>query len=162
LFDFLKKARHEDPVLGALEHRGGKWRGHVELPTGAEDEVPLTIAGPRSGPDPAALALARGVPALWAASRATVECELFAHFEPYAEVVAQEAGESPEAAALAAIREPAALWPYVRIAWVEVVPLDGMLTVEVALHTEWDEEHTLGARFRDGAFVELNGSVIPS
>ena len=39
-------------------------------------------------------------------------------------------------------------------------PLDGVDTVEIAYRTDWDTEHTLGARFQGWALIELNGSVI--
>jgi hypothetical protein len=45
---------------------------------------------------------------------------------------------------------------YTTIDFVQVSPLDGHLTVEVA----WDDEHTLGARLRDGQLIGLNGSVL--
>ena len=46
------------------------------------------------------------------------------------------------------------------VEWVSVEPLAGDLTLELGLRTAWDEEHTLGARFREGRLVELNGSVL--
>lgn len=33
--------------------------------------------------------------------------------------------------------------------------------IEFGLTAAWDEEHQLGARFREGRFVELCGSVLP-
>jgi hypothetical protein len=41
-----------------------------------------------------------------------------------------------------------------------IEPMRRVDTVEIAYRTAWDEEHTVGARFQDWAFVELNGSVI--
>jgi hypothetical protein len=41
-----------------------------------------------------------------------------------------------------------------------VAPLDGILTIEIGYQVAWDEEHTLGARIRDGALLELCGSVL--
>ncbi len=41
-----------------------------------------------------------------------------------------------------------------------MAPLDGLLTLELGLRTDWDEEHTLGARLRAGRLAELNGSVL--
>jgi hypothetical protein len=46
------------------------------------------------------------------------------------------------------------------VAFVQVAPLDGRLTLEVGLRVAWDEEHTLGARLHDGRLLELNGSVL--
>lgn len=36
----------------------------------------------------------------------------------------------------------------------------GTLRLEIGLRVAWDEEHTLGARLRDGRLIELNGSVL--
>jgi hypothetical protein len=41
-----------------------------------------------------------------------------------------------------------------------VVTLDHELTVEIGYRVPWDEEHTLGARLRQGRLVELCGSVL--
>lgn len=45
--------------------------------------------------------------------------------------------------------------------FVAISPLDGSLTTELGYTTAWDEEHTLGARFAGGTFIELCGSVLP-
>jgi hypothetical protein len=45
-------------------------------------------------------------------------------------------------------------------AFVQVTPLSGVLTVEIGYRVGWDEEHTLGARFRSGQLLELCGSVL--
>jgi hypothetical protein len=42
-----------------------------------------------------------------------------------------------------------------------VMPLSSAFTVEFGFTTEWDEEHTLGARFQEGRLVELCGTVVP-
>jgi hypothetical protein len=44
---------------------------------------------------------------------------------------------------------------------VAVITLDGELSVEIGYRVAWDEEHTLGARLRNGRLIELNGSVLP-
>ena len=44
---------------------------------------------------------------------------------------------------------------------VSVTPLSGLLTTELGYTSAWDDEHTLGARFQLGKFVELCGSVLP-
>jgi hypothetical protein len=82
-------------------------------------------------------------------------------------VIARRAGDELESVrpevevALADHREPsgdrAQDWA---VAWASVAPLDGALTLELGLDVAWDEEHTLGARIRDGRLVELNGSVL--
>ena len=42
-----------------------------------------------------------------------------------------------------------------------VISLDRRPTVELGYEVDWDVEHTLGARIRDGRVVELCGSVLP-
>jgi hypothetical protein len=48
----------------------------------------------------------------------------------------------------------------VSVVRVLIEALGGVDTVEVAYRTEWDPEHTVGARFQGWALTELNGSVI--
>ena len=127
-------ATHEDPKLGQLTRRRGRWRGHVEL-DGAR--VPLAVVGGRKGPDEAALVIARQAADELASVRSELEGALADHREPW--------GASAEG------------W---RVEWASVWPFDGALTLELGLSTAWDEEHTLGARLRDGRLVELNGSVL--
>lgn len=125
---------HEDPKLGQLTRRRSRWRGHVEL-DGAR--VPLAVVGGRKGPDEAALVIARQAADELASVRSELEGALADHREPW--------GASAEG------------W---RVEWASVWPFDGALTLELGLSTAWDEEHTLGARLRDGRLVELNGSVL--
>jgi hypothetical protein len=49
----------------------------------------------------------------------------------------------------------------VSLVFVSVTPLSGLLTTELGYTTAWDDEHTLGARFQSGRFIELCGSVLP-
>jgi hypothetical protein len=55
---------------------------------------------------------------------------------------------------------PNHVWPYVSLAFVAVIPLDGVLATELGYTTAWDEEHTLGVRFQLGKFMEICGSVL--
>ena len=43
---------------------------------------------------------------------------------------------------------------------VVVVALDGQIATEVCYRVPWDEEHTLGARFRGPRWIELCGSTL--
>jgi hypothetical protein len=124
----------EDPQLGPLTRRRGRWRGEISL---LERRVPLAVVGGRRGPDEAALAIAHRASDEQAGARTELEAALADHREPY--------GETTEG------------WS---VEWVSVAPLDGALTLELGLRVAWDEEHTLGARLRDGRLVELNGSVL--
>jgi len=77
----------------------------------------------------------------------------------HAEAVTAGETEPPESR-LPAIDGPAAVWPHTTPEFVHVTPLSGQLTVEIGYRVAWDEEHTLGARLRDGQLVELCGSVL--
>ena len=127
-------ATHEDSQLGVLTRRRGRWRGEVELGDGP---VPLAVVGGRGGPDEAALVLARRAGDDLASCRPALEAALAEHREPY-----DGAGDG---------------WT---VEWASVEPLAGALTLELGLRTAWDEEHALGARYREGRLVELNGSVL--
>lgn len=142
-----------DEQLGELRRSGGAWRGTVELDGRS---VPLVVSGPRAAPDPEALAAARSVPSALPSWRPAIEQALFEHYAPYAAAVA--AGDAD--AGVPALHEPSAVWPHTTVEFVQVVPLDGRLTVEIGLRVAWDEEHTLGARVHEGRLVELNGSVL--
>lgn len=98
---------------------------------GVVDEVPLVLSGGRGGPDDVAVAGATAFDL--DAAKVLVEPELREH------------------------RDAPFAWSEVTTVYV-FADKDGR--VEWGLRVTWDEEHTLGARFRDGALVELNGSVL--
>jgi hypothetical protein len=156
LFGLFKSAPFVDPQLGELRRWRGAWRGTIAL--GGAAPVPLVLSGGRSAPDGGALQVARSIPSQYAAWCSLIEPALFEHYEPYAEAVA--AGEIDDApAGPPRIDAPAAVWPHTTPEFVQVAPLDGELTTEIGYRVAWDEEHTLGARLRDGRLVELCGSV---
>jgi hypothetical protein len=125
-----------------------------------EEHIPLALFGNRKEPDPQAVALAQAVPSAFNSWRASIEGALFEHYAPYAEAVA--AGEPPSLSeSVAIISTSSQVWPHVAFAFVSVTPLAGELTIELGLTVTWDDEHTLGARFQAGRFLELNGSVLP-
>ncbi len=121
--------------------------------------MPLALSGSRREPDPAALAAARELIAKFASWQSILERKLFAHYEPYAGGLAAGGFEAGDRL-FAPLGTPAEVWPHVTLQQVSVTPLDGVLTTELDYTVDWDEEHTLGARFRAGTFVELNGSVL--
>jgi hypothetical protein len=128
-----------DLELGELARHRGMWRGVVALASG--QTVPLAILGGRHAPEPDALALARSIPSTFVANRSAILEALAEHREPYLDGDAEP------------LPEPDPVYA-------AVVALDGGLTIELGYRTTWDEEHTLGARLRDGQLVELNGSVL--
>ena len=135
---------------------GGVWRGAIDL---GEVRVPLALPGTRTGPDPQALAIARAIPSRYPDWRILIEAAMFAHYAPYADAVA--AGELSPEAGLPRLVRPEQVWSHSVVEFVAVIALDGELSVEIGYRVAWDEEHTLGARLRDGRLIELNGSVLP-
>ena len=150
LLDFLKPVEPMvHPRLGALRYASGRWRGTVTLPE-AKD-VALLLPGGRGGPEPAAMAAAERLGAWWAGAKAGVAQELFEHYSN-----GKEAGV-PE---IEGLTGPQAIWRHVRITSIQMAPFKAPNEALVALHTAWDDEHTLGAHLRDGGLVELNGSIL--
>lgn len=148
MFGFFKAKTFEDPQLGAFTRKGGKWRGRITLPTHGEKS--LHLAGGSDAPDADALSAARALPSLFPALLPEIQKDLFEHYEPYAEA---------DAAAVK-IANDATLWNHVRLLGVTVERMDGKMTIEIALATDWDEEHTLGAIVQDGKVAGLNGSIL--
>ncbi|MGE3649681.1 MAG: hypothetical protein AB7G10_15175 [Reyranellaceae bacterium] len=146
MFSLFKSQPFHDAQLGAFVRSRGLWRGTLSLD--APYPTPLALAGDRSRPDPQALTLARELPATVRLLRPAIEQALFEHYEPYGETAA------------AAIASPAGIWPHVTLVYVSVTPLGGVLAAELGYRVTWDEEHTLGARVRDGQLLELCGSVL--
>ncbi len=127
-----------DPVLGAMQRRRGWWRGNSDIqPFG---ELPVAVPGGRSGPDADALQLARTAADQFHRCRDAIEAELAEHRSAYEEATTGEAAIAPS--------------------YVAVISFDGQLTLEFGYNVPWDEEHTLGARVRDGVLAELSGSVL--
>jgi hypothetical protein len=71
---------------------------------------------------------------------------LLEHYEPYLEAWAageEMPGEPPPNPA-----NPESIWNYVKPAHVLIGPFGGIPTVEIAVMTAWDIEHTVAARFQ--------------
>jgi hypothetical protein len=153
MFGLFKSEPFQDGQLGLLRRSGKYWKGSLEVaPCG---EFRLVLAGSREGPDLIALGLAKELPGRFKSLIPKIQAGLFEHYAPYKEAIdaGQETGPGPSVA------NPEAVWPYVTPAHVLVYPLEGVPTVEIAFKVAWDIEHTVGARFRNWQFIELNGSV---
>jgi len=158
MFHFFGNSRFTDPKLGELTRSRGYWRGTVAME--AQTDVPLAVAGNRTAPDPAALAAAHDVAALFSARRGDIARALHEHCTPHLEAIA--AGELPVPdTPFPASLSPKEIWTHVQFAFVCIGQMGGMLTVEFGLHAAWDEEHILGARLQAGKLIELCGSTIP-
>jgi hypothetical protein len=152
MFGLFESPPFVDPALGGFTRKRGVWRGTITLDGRA---VPLVLAGGKSSPDAAALELARALAADYPTWRDALAAALFEHYEPYAEL----GGDDPDFSTVA-IDSASAVWPHATLQYVLVAPFEGELTFELGYEVAWDEEHTLGARLRDGVVVELNGSVV--
>jgi hypothetical protein len=130
--------RITDPNLGELTRRGRSWKGLVAIGGGAM--VPLVVGGGRSGPDPDAVAMIVTVVADYEQLRPLVRDALVEHRDDSSE---------PETSSVD-VPNPV---------HITVIKFDGQPTVELGYQVDWDEEHTLGARVRNGVLLELSGSV---
>lgn len=152
MFGLFKSAPVSDSQLGELRRAGGLWRGSITI--GASAAVPLAIAGGRREPDTQAVQIARQVATRFAGWRPIIEQALFEHYQPHGESL-------PDDHAAARLAAASDVWPQVVLIYVAVTPLDDTLGTELGYTTTWDDEHTLGARFRGEQFIELCGSVLP-
>jgi hypothetical protein len=156
MFALFKSRRIIDPELGELVRSRRYWRGNVLIAT---QSIPIAISGTKDQPDARALSMARQIPHQYASWRVAIATALFEHYKPYADALA--AGvlpQSPEP--LPRISEVDQAWAHASLIFVLVSPLDDVLTVELGYTSAWDEEHILGARFRDNNFMQLCGSVV--
>lgn len=151
MFALFRSPAFEHPALGTLRRKAGMWRGSTR-PEGRID-VPLILPGGVTQPDPASVALVQELASVLPEWRSSIAAALFGHLEPYA--------QADDDSAFAHVRLPEDVWPHVRLCHVSVFELSGMLTLELGYEVDWDEEHTLGARFQQGKLVELNGSTAP-
>ena len=148
MFGLFKSPPFVDVALGKLIRSRGLWRGTMCLCSSGE--VPLALAGTRAAPDKTAILVARDLPVQYHTWRPVIERALFEHYEPYADLLA-DGGQLESGTPPPHIISPSQIWPYASLVFVSVTGLGGKLTVEIGYGTEWDEEHTLGARFQDGS-----------
>jgi len=85
-----------------------------------------------------------------------MQAGLFGHYAPYREAL--DAGEDTGSPCPIVV-SAGAIWPHVTPARVLIEQLEGVPTIEIAFRVAWDIEHTVGARFQNWQFIELNGSV---
>ena len=109
-------------------------------------------------PDAEALNAARTMRQDFPDWRPAIAQALFEHYQPYGEAIA--AGEEAAPDPPLDLQGPSDVWAHTTIDYIQVAPLEGLLTVEFGLRVAWDEEHTLGACLRGGTLVGLNGSVL--
>ncbi|MFL6354276.1 MAG: DUF6985 domain-containing protein [Bryobacteraceae bacterium] len=153
MFGLFKSEPFRDGQLGELRRSRGHWKGSLTLASCGPFR--LSLVGTREAPDPVALALAKELPDRFKGLMPRIQRGLFEHYKPYKEAVDmgdQTGSPRPN------IESAEAVWPDVKPAHVLIELLEGVPTMEIAFRA-WDVEHTVGARFRNWQFVELNGSV---
>lgn len=155
MFSLFKRPQQVDAVLGPLEYRRGLWRGQFRL---NDETVPMSLVGSRGGPDPDAIELAKALALHYPSWQPALAAALHEHYSIYADAVAS--GDLTPEDELPAVGGPGDVWPHVQADFVLIAPLDSLLTLEIGYRVDWDVEHTLGARWRDGRLIELNGSVL--
>ncbi len=148
MFGLFKSKTYQDSQLGAFTCKGGKRRGNMTL--AGQGEIGLLLAGGGDAPEAKAIEVVGALPQQYAALRPEIQKALFDHYAPYA-----ESGFSD-----LKVENDETLWKHVRILGVLVEPLSGVMTAEIAIATDWDEEHILGARMQAGKLTELNGSIL--
>jgi hypothetical protein len=154
MFGVSKSEPFRDGQLGELRRSGGCWKGSLAVvPCGV---FRLALAGSREAPDPVALGLAKELPDRFKSLMPKIQTGLFEHYAPYKEAV--DAGEET-GSPCPSVASPEAVWPHVTPAHVLVEPHKDVPMVEIAFRVAWDREHTVGARFQNWQFIELNGSV---
>jgi hypothetical protein len=121
--------------------------------------VPLIVGGTRKGPDSEALKSAANLERDLQSVEQQLKQALFEHYKPYAEA-AQEGDLELEGGAFPRVNNGVEALGLAEVEAVLVVELDGALATEVCYRVPWDEEHTLGARFRGPQWVELCGSTL--
>lgn len=130
-----------DPTLGELTRRGRSWHGVGTTDDGVS--VPVVVPGSRSSPDGDAVAIVSALLSDYAGIRPLLRDALADHRpDPL----------SADQVARLVVPHPV---------FARVLSLGGQEIVELGYEVEWDDEHTLGARFHNGEFIELNGSVLP-
>lgn len=154
MFELFKSKPFHDEQLGELSRSGGYWKGSLEVSLCGIFR--LALAGSRRLPDPIFVGLARELPTRFNSLVPKIQTGLFEHYAPYKEAV--DAGEET-GSSCADVSSPEAVWAHVTPAHILVEPLGGVPTIEIAFKVGWDKEHTVGARFQDWHFIELNGSV---
>lgn len=151
MFSLFKSRTVLDPALGELRRSGGAWRGRLSV--GGAPAVALALPGDGNEPDPRAIEVVRELDARLPDWRAGIAAALLEHLEPYA--------AEADTGNFGHIKAPEDVWPHARLCHVNVFEQSGVLTLELGYGVDWDEDHTLGARFQQGRLVELNGSTGP-
>jgi len=99
------------------------------------------------------------VPNVLRSIQAHLEQALFEHHASCAEAI-RDGRLEPTDGKLHELQSPVDALREAKLEAVLVVELDGELATELCYKVPWDEEHTLGARFRGTQWIELCGSTL--
>lgn len=157
MFGLFKTKDYQHPELGVFNWERGCWRGHFAPAGGAA--VPLIIGGSRQGPDHAAFVHAIRLGEDIRQIESQLKQALFDHHLPYAEAF-QRGRLRLEDGPFPAMPDANQALALAEVEAVVIVELDDQLATEVCYRVPWDEEHTLGARFRGPRWIELCGSTL--
>lgn len=116
------------------------------------------MPGSNREPDAAALQAARQIPSTFAGLKPDIQRALFEHYEPYVDAASDEDADA-HGMSTPSIAAPDQVWAHVSLHSVAIIKLSSAIAIEFVYSAAWDEDHMLGARFQDGRFVELCGSV---
>jgi hypothetical protein len=155
MFGLFKSNPYVDFKLGTFVRKGGKWWGHIQLAD--QGKMSVALSGDRNKPHESALRAAHQFPPLYSALSSAIQNALFEHYEPYLQ--AYEDGEYAPGVKFPRLKNDPTLWKHVRMAGLSIDSQSSGVLTEIAYETDWDMEHTLGARISDGRLVELNGSI---
>lgn len=157
MFGLFRTPDVSHPQLGVLTWKNGHWRGDIALP--GCGRVPLVLAGSRKGPDEAALSHGMALPNAVQSIQAQLEQALFEHHASCVEAI-RDGHLEPTGGKFHELESPVDALRAAKLEAVLVVELDGELATELCYKVPWDEEHTLGARFRGTQWIELCGSTL--
>ena len=154
VFGLFKPEPFRDEQLGEFRRSGRYWKGSLVVPPCGTFR--LALDGNRKTPDLITLCLAKELPNRFKSLMPKIQIGLFEHYVPYKEAV--DAGEET-GSPCPSVLSPEAVWPHTTPVHVLVELSESVPTIEIGFKVAWDVEHTVGARYQNWQFIELNGSV---
>ena len=154
LLDVLRPSSVSHPVLGVLHRTWGKWRGQIQLP--GSPSASLLVPGPRSGPDPRAVALVAELPLWYPDLQPEIGQRLRAHYRPYWDAAARHGTSAPDAD-LPRLLAPGDVWAEVVHMSVEVAPYAARDEILISYGLAWTDRHVVGALIRDWRLIAFLG-----
>jgi hypothetical protein len=142
----FKPSNFAHPTLGLFEKRSGYWQGSIKLKN--FEFIPLFISSYRE-PTSNAIDAAADLIDAWDVLYVESEKLLFDHYFH---------GFTPSLD-YPKILNPSDVWKFITPEKIIIEPRKNNTRIEVAIRTEWDIEHTLGIRIKNGHVIELCESI---